>query len=94
MGNKFLFTGQAHEVKAEHLERALRWFATRPQIDQLASDDRTVSLDLDAVLAVAEQVITAQELLKESKKDLNLPPLGVKQRDHLSGDIEQIGSNS
>ena len=42
----------AEEVKANHLVGPLRRLAACPQADQQTRDDRTIRLDLDAVLVV------------------------------------------
>ena len=85
MGQQFLFVGQAAEVKADHLVGPQRRLATGPQADQQAGDDRAVRLNLDAVLVVAQQVPAAQQVLEESEKDFNRPPLGIYQSDDLGG---------
>lgn len=57
---QLLLIGQTAEVKADHLVRAKRRLLAGPKADQQASDDRTVCLDFDSVLVVAQQVTAAQ----------------------------------
>ena len=68
MSDEFLFACQTHEVVADHLERPLRRLSSRPQIDQQACDDRTVRLDLDSVLVVADQVRATKKLFEEPEE--------------------------
>ncbi len=56
--------GSAEPVEAEHLMRALRRLAARPEGDHQAGDDRAVELNLDAVLVVAQQVAAAPKMLE------------------------------
>jgi len=49
---------------ADHLEGALRCLAAGPEIDQQAHDNRTVTLDLNGVLTVTEQMRTTKKLLE------------------------------
>ena len=74
MGQQFLFAGKPAEKETDHLVCPLGRLATRPQADQEAGNDRTIRLDLDAVLAMAQQVSAAQKVLEEPKKDFNGPP--------------------
>ena len=60
MRHQFRLACQAGEKVAEHLKGALGRFATCPKIDQHASDDRAVALNLNAVLVVADQMGTAE----------------------------------
>ena len=60
MSDQLLLGRQASEVVAKHFKCSLRRLAACPQIDQHASDNRTIRLNLDAVLTVANQVRTAQ----------------------------------
>ena len=48
MGQEFVLVCQTGEVMADHLVRPQCRFATRPQADEHAGDDRTVALNLDA----------------------------------------------
>ena len=70
VGEQLLFIRKPDEVKAHHLVRAQRRLAACPEAQEHAGDDRTVGLDLDAVLAVAEQVTAAQDVLEEAEKQL------------------------
>ena len=54
MRQQFRLRGQAAEVEADHLVRPQRRLATGPEADEQTGDDRTVGLNFDAVLAVAE----------------------------------------
>jgi len=85
VGEQLLFVRQAAHEKAEHLVGAKGWLPTRPQRDQQACDDRDVRLYLDSVLAVAQQVPTAQNVLEEAKKRLNLPRTLRAKRQLLTG---------
>ena len=64
MGLHLVGGGPAQHVEAEHLVRALGWFAARPEGDHQAGDDRAVGLDFDAVLVVAQQVAAAQQVFE------------------------------
>ena len=57
----------AHQQVAQHLVRAFRRLAARPERDQQAGDDRAVGLNLDPVLVVAEQVAAAEQMLELAK---------------------------
>src|SRR5690606_364803 len=63
-------------------------------IDQQARDDRTVHLNFNAVLAMADQVRAAKQLLKKPKKDLNNPSLRVEQRNDLRRNVQQVCGDS
>ena len=60
---------------AEHLVRAKRRLAARPETDQHAGNNRAIRLDLDAVLAVAEQVPATQQVFEKSEEDFTLPSI-------------------
>jgi hypothetical protein len=71
MGHQFILIGHSGEVEAGHFMRSQRWLSSSPQCDQHTRDDRTVRLDLDAVLILADQMSTPKDLLKEAEEDLN-----------------------
>ena len=75
VSQQFLFAGQAAEVKADHLVGPPGRLAVGPQTDQQTGDDGTVRLDLDAVLAVAEQVPATQQVFEKSEEDFTLPSI-------------------
>ena len=88
MRHEFIFAGESHEVIADHLERSFGRLTTCPKVDQQACDDGTIALNLDSVLAIADQMRAAQELFEESEKYFNDPALGVNQCDDLCGNVE------
>ena len=57
----------AHHQVTQHFVRALRRLAARPERDQQAGDDRTVGLNLDPILVVAEQVTATKQMLELAK---------------------------
>ena len=85
--------GPAQHVEAEHLVRALRRLATRPEGQHQAGDDRAVGLNLDAVLVVTQQVTAAQQMFELAEKDLDGPTVGIEKCDDFGGDIEQVRGN-
>jgi hypothetical protein len=94
MRHQFGFRCQSNEKEAKHLKRSLCRFTTRPKIDQHACDDRTVTLNLNSVLAVADQVGASQELLEEAEEYFNCPPLSVNQPNDLRRNIKKVGCDS
>ena len=73
MRHQLIFISQPGEVEADHFVRPQRWFLSCPQRDQHAGYDRTVRLDLDSVLILADQVTTAKNLLEKAEEDLDRP---------------------
>ncbi len=67
VGDEFLLARQAYEIVADHLEGSFGWLASSPKVDQKACDDGTVTLNFDTVLAMADQMGTAKELIEKSK---------------------------
>src|ERR1700728_4168450 len=94
MSQQFLFAGQAREVVADHFVSAQRWLTPRPQADKHAGDNRTVRLNLDALLALAEQVPTTQHVLEEPEKRFNRPAMQEDQTDHLRARAEELCRDS
>ena len=64
-----------------HFVRSQSRYAAGPRCDQHARDDGAVCLNLDAVLAVAQQVTTAQHVLEKPKEDFDCPAFFVNQCD-------------
>ena len=50
----------ATEVPTDHLVRSECWLSSGPEADQHASDDRTVSLNLDSFLGSTQQMSAPQ----------------------------------
>jgi hypothetical protein len=73
VSHQLIFVGEAAEVETDHFVRPLRWLPSSPQCDQHAGDDRTVCLDLNAVLVVTQQVTATQHVLEKPEEDLDLP---------------------
>ena len=67
VGVEFLDGGPALHDVAEHFVRAFGRLAAGPEGDQQAGDDRAVGLNLDAVLAVTQQVAAAESMLELTK---------------------------
>ena len=88
------FARHTAEVKAYHFKGLKRWLSFRLKTNQQPCYDRTVSLNLSAVGAMAQQMSAAEYVLEESKKDFNSPSLGVDERDDLSGYVEQVSRDS
>ncbi len=59
-----------------------------------AGNDRTVSLDRNAVLVMTQQVTAAQQMLELPEEDFNRPTVSVQERDDLGGNVEQVCRNS
>ena len=56
------FVGPAHQVVADHFRRSQRRLAAGPEADQQTGDDRTVRLNLDAVLVVTNAKFRLQSI--------------------------------
>src|SRR5450759_408478 len=61
---QFVDIGPADEVQADHFHRPQRRLLSGPERDQHADDDRHVYLYLNAVGPMAQQMTTAQDVLK------------------------------
>lgn len=75
MCDQLVFIGEPSKVEADHLVRAERRLFAGPQRDQHAGDNRTISLDLDAVLITAQQMPTAEHVLEEAEEYFDRPTL-------------------
>ena len=75
------FVGPTHQVVADHFRRSLRRLAAGREADQQTGDDGAVRLNLDAVLVVAEQVPTAQQVLERAEENLDRPAIVIQQGD-------------
>ena len=93
MGQQFLFAGHAGQIKADHLVRPKCRLAAGPQADQHASDDRAIRLDLDPLLAAAEQMPATEDVLEEAKEDLDRPTVNVNQCNGFRRHVEQVGTD-
>ena len=94
VGFDFFGGRPTHHVEAHHLVSPLRWLASGPKGDHQAGNDRTVSLDRNAVLVVTQQVTAAQQMLELPEEDFNRPTVSVQERDDLGGNVEQVCRNS
>lgn len=65
VGQQFIFAGQPAEVEADRLVSSQRRLVARPETDQQARDDGTIGLDLNAVLAVTQQMSAPKYVLEK-----------------------------
>ena len=90
---QLLLIGHAAEVPADHFVRPQSRFASRPQTDQHTGNDRTVRLNFDAILRMAQQVAAAQHVLEEAEENLDCPAIVVQQSNDFRRHICQVGSD-
>ncbi len=94
MRHEFVLIGQTCEVKADHFVSPKPWLFSRPQGDQHAGDNRAISLNLNAIFVLAEQMAEAKYLLEKAEEDFDRPPFRKDQTDDVRRHIEQISRNS
>ena len=84
----------AHHVESQHLMRPFGWLAPGPKGNHQACNHRTIRLNLDAVLVVAEEMAAPQEVLELPEEDLNRPSVRIQKCDDLGRDIQQVRGDS
>ena len=90
VSDQLVFIGHAAEVETDHFIRTKRWFFAGPQTNEQTGNDRTIGLNLDAVLVAAEQVAAAKHVLEEAKENLDRPAMREYQRDDLGRNVRQV----
>jgi hypothetical protein len=65
------------EIQADHFIGPQRRLASRPHIQEHASDDGTIRLKRDAIEIGTQQMPAAQNLLEKSKENLEAPARNI-----------------
>jgi len=90
MRSQLGFARHTAEVNAYHFKGPKHWLSSYPKTNQQPCYDRTVSLNLNAMDAVAQKMSAAEHMPEEAKKYFNCPSFGVDERD----DLRTIAVNS
>ena len=77
MGFDFVGRRPAHHVETEHFMGALGRLAAGPQGNHQTGDDRTIALNFDPVLVVAQEMTASQEVLELPEEDLDCPSVRI-----------------
>lgn len=77
MSFNFLGPGPTHQVKTDHFLSPFRRLAARPQCDHQAGNDRTIGLNFDPILIVAQEMAATQKVLELPEENLDGPSVSV-----------------
>jgi hypothetical protein len=90
MREKFVFRCPAGQVKAEHLESPLCGLSTGPQAYQQTGDEGDIGLNLNALLALTEEVPAAEDALEPTEKEFHGPTVTVSECYQISRQIQPV----
>src|SRR5262245_42205447 len=83
--------GPALQIEADHFIGAQGGLASSPKMNQQASNDGAVSLNLNPDRIGAEQVAAAEDVLEEAEEQLDRPAVQVDVSNDFSGYVQQVG---